>query len=55
MSLSREGAWAMQKTTTFRPHQSEPAIGAKLAEELDCLARFLDANADERTMEPPWR
>ncbi len=42
----------MQKTTPLRPHQPEPAIGAKLAEELaDCLARFLDASADERTME----
>ena len=42
----------MQKTIPLRPHQSESAIGAQLAQELAaCLARFLDASADERTME----
>ena len=42
----------MLSTTPLRPHQAEPAIGAQLAEELAlCLARFLNASADERTME----
>ena len=42
----------MQSTTTQpAPRQSKPAIGAPLTQELAaCLARFLDASADERTM-----
>lgn len=42
----------MQMTTSPRRRWSEPATGAQLAEELAaCLARFLDASADERTMQ----
>ena len=42
----------MQQTIQLGERRSEPATGAQLAEELAaCLARFLDASADERTME----
>jgi hypothetical protein len=42
----------MLQTTPLFFHQSEPASGAQLAQELAaCLARFLDASADERTMQ----
>lgn len=42
----------MQMTTQLPSREAEPVTGAQLAEELAaCLARFLNASADERTME----
>ena len=41
----------MSMTTQLHSCESRPAAGELLAEELaDCLARFLNASADERTM-----
>ena len=41
----------MPMTTELQSCEAEPVAGEQLAEELAaCLARFLDASADERTM-----
>lgn len=42
----------MQMTTQLHPCEADPTAGDQLAEELAlCLARFLNASADERTLE----